>query len=1215
MNASGKDVKAIFTEALRLPERSQRAAYLDRACGGDAGLRRRVEALLAAHARADEALCPAGATSTEGEATPGAAPDIPAAIEATDTDRTIDRAPIEPHPTAASGSDGDGPAPGALIRYFGDYEIRNELGRGGMGVVYEARQVSLNRMVALKMVKAGLLAGAAELRRFQNEAEAVALLDHAGIVPVYEVGDHDGQHYFSMKLVPGGSVVPLLPRYKDDPRAAARLVAEAAEAVAHAHARGILHRDLKPANILVDDEGHPHVTDFGLAKKVEDDVEFTQSGAILGTPAYMSPEQASGRRGAVTTASDVYGLGAVLYALLTGRAPFGGDCVVETIDAVRSRPPEPPRKLNASVPGDLETICLKCLEKDPRRRYPTALALADDLRAWLGSRPIAARRVGPAERAWLWCRRRPAVAGLSAAVLLAVVCGAAATIAVQYRANRRLDRKNVELRDANAQVQARFELARDAIRSFKEGVEQEEALKEHRLRPLRDKLLGSARRFYDRLGALLEDQTDDASRAVLAESYRELGELIDKIGQKPEALEAYKKAVALRRELAAAPGAGAAARVDLALALNAMGDEARKLDDHDGAVAAHEEARVLAEPLEAGAGATIEARRALGTARHLAGLALELTGADGRAMAAFRGARAVREPLVRDAAAIPEDRLELAHSIACIGGLLEKSGDLAGALAEQRKALELRRVLAADHPDVPLYRHDLGASHILVGGLLDKSGDQTQALAEHRKAQEIVRALVAEYPAVSDYRRDLAVDHNWVGGLLEMTGDLAGALAEQRQSQELMRALAAEHPAVPQYRSDLAVSHGFVGGLLEKTGDLAGALAEQRKFQELMRALAAGHPDVPDYRRELAVGYNTVGGLLEKTGDLAGALAEQRKFQELMRALAAEHPADCKFRRDLAVSHNWVGGVLQKIGDPAGALREYRTGQELVRALAAEHPAVPEYRSDLAVSHNRVGSSLAATGDLAGALVEQKKNLEMFRAMAAEHPDVPDYRRELAVGHIRVGNLLTRAGRPAEALYELERCRSLLEALVQADPNVPDYRDLLGLALNSAADALRDLGRIDEARDRVARAVAVAEALASAWPKAPAYSDGLADALRRRAWLRFEAGDAAGSASDARRAVDLLEGLPSRSGWQWFWLACARATLAAAAVYDGPGPSVVAATGLADRATDDLRRAAAMGYRNPAQYRYEPALDRLRSRDDFRELMRDLDFPADPFAR
>ena len=233
--------------------------------------------------------------------------------------------------------------------------------------------------------------------------------------------------------------------------------------MAHAHARGILHRDLKPANILVDGEGHPHVTDFGLAKKVESDVELTQSGAILGTPAYMSPEQASGRRGSITTATDVYGLGAVLYALLTGRAPFGGDSVVETIEAVRNTPPEPPTKLNPRVPRDLETICLKCLEKDPRRRFPTAQALADDLEAWLESRPIAARRVGATERAWLWCKRRPAVAGLSAAVVLVALAGLAFG-ASQWGAavaNAVIARQNAAIAQGNADVANQAEQGAD----------------------------------------------------------------------------------------------------------------------------------------------------------------------------------------------------------------------------------------------------------------------------------------------------------------------------------------------------------------------------------------------------------------------------------------------------------------------------------------------------------------------------------------------------------------------------------------------------------------------------------------------------------------------------------------------------------------------------------------------------------------------------------
>ncbi len=225
-------------------------------------------------------------------------------------DQTIDHTPSpRPNDPTRTATDRDERlAAGTTVRSFGDYEIRKELGRGGMGVVYQARQVSLNRPVALKMIKAGLLAGSDELRRFQNEAEAVALLDHPGIVPVYEVGEHDGQRYFSMRLIRGGNLAEQLATLKDHPRAAVVLMIETAEAIQHAHMRGILHRDLKPANILVDAEGHPHITDFGLAKLIESDVELTASGAIMGTPAYMSPEQAAGRRGSMTLATDVYGL-------------------------------------------------------------------------------------------------------------------------------------------------------------------------------------------------------------------------------------------------------------------------------------------------------------------------------------------------------------------------------------------------------------------------------------------------------------------------------------------------------------------------------------------------------------------------------------------------------------------------------------------------------------------------------------------------------------------------------------------------------------------------------------------------------------------------------------------------------------------------------------------------------------------------------------------
>jgi WD40 repeat protein/tRNA A-37 threonylcarbamoyl transferase component Bud32/tetratricopeptide (TPR) repeat protein len=353
------------------------------------------------------------------------------------------------------GDNGDLP-PGTFIRYFGDYEIRAEIGRGGMGVVYKARQISLNRPVALKMIRSAALASDDEIRRFRNEAEAVARLDHPHIVSVYEVGEHDGRRYFSMKLIAGPSLHEALGPFKSDPRAAARLMVTVAEAVHHAHQRGILHRDLKPSNILLDDRGRPHITDFGLARRLEGDEAMTLSGAVLGTPAYMAPEQAGGHKRLVTTLSDVYGLGAVLYALLTGVAPYRGETPLETLDRVRREPVVPPSRANSKVPRDLEVICLKCLEKDPERRYASAQAVAEDLSRYLAGQPIAARATGPMERAWLWCRRNPRLAGAAGTTAAALVAVAAIAVAYgveQARARRRIDGLLTEQKGLNETVQ------------------------------------------------------------------------------------------------------------------------------------------------------------------------------------------------------------------------------------------------------------------------------------------------------------------------------------------------------------------------------------------------------------------------------------------------------------------------------------------------------------------------------------------------------------------------------------------------------------------------------------------------------------------------------------------------------------------------------------------------------------------------------------------
>ena len=307
-----------------------------------------------------------------------------------------------------------------LLGELGDYELLEEIGRGGQGVVFRARQKSLNRTVALKVIRLGQWASKLHLRRFRLEAEAAAKLEHAGIVPIHEVGERDGSCYFSMKFVEGGQLDEVVRRRPMSIRETAELIAKVARTVHYAHEHGILHRDIKPGNILLDAKGEPHLTDFGLARLVESESSVTQTLDVLGTPSYMAPEQAVGNNSAVTNATDVYGLGAVLYQLLTGQPPFAGGATYETIKLLLDMEPRPPRSLNSKVDRDLSTICLKCLEKDPKRRYASALALAEDLERWLKHEPIAARRVGIFARGRKWVRRNPTSALLLACVVALV---------------------------------------------------------------------------------------------------------------------------------------------------------------------------------------------------------------------------------------------------------------------------------------------------------------------------------------------------------------------------------------------------------------------------------------------------------------------------------------------------------------------------------------------------------------------------------------------------------------------------------------------------------------------------------------------------------------------------------------------------------------------------------------------------------------------------
>ena len=363
--------------------------------------------------------------------------------------------------------------PGQKLSYVGNYELLEEIARGGMGVIYKARQTTLGRIVAVKIIVAGRLATEEDVQRFLVEAKAVAGLQHPNIVAMHEVGQHEGWHYFSMDYVEGRDLAKILRENILSAKQAAGYVRQMAEAIHYAHQQGTLHRDLKPSNILIDEHNQVRITDFGLAMRVEGDSDLTRTDEILGTPSYMPPEQAQGKRSLIGPGSDVYSLGAILYECLTGRAPFRADSAMKTIEQVIHVEAASPRILNPGIPRDLETICLKCLQKEPQRRYETSQQLADDLGHFLRGEPITARPIGAIERTWRWSRRNPVVASLLTTVGLCLLVGTAVTSYFAIEAENRAEVATFHRRRADREAslaEIRRKEAEDTLRRLRRGL-------------------------------------------------------------------------------------------------------------------------------------------------------------------------------------------------------------------------------------------------------------------------------------------------------------------------------------------------------------------------------------------------------------------------------------------------------------------------------------------------------------------------------------------------------------------------------------------------------------------------------------------------------------------------------------------------------------------------------------------------------------------------
>ena len=722
------------------------------------------------------------------------------------------------------------------------FRILRPHARGGLGAVFVALDGELHREVALKQILEEHADDLVSRQRFVAEAEITGGLEHPGVVPVYGLGtDALGRPYYAMRLIKGESLKEAIAQFHQvtsvrelELRRMLRRFVDVCNAVDYAHSRGVIHRDLKPANIIVGKHGETLVVDWGLAKTVGRADESTDEqtlapvssgssetlpGSVLGTPGYMSPEQARGDLRRMGPRSDVYSLGATLFCLLTGKPPFEGDDVGAVLRAVQEGRFQRPSQRDPTLDKALEAVCLKAMARVPEDRYPTPKDLTDDLERWMADEPVTAWREPFARRARRWARRnRTVVAALAASVLVALL-GTGAVLAVETRANgrlqqansaleianRRVTEANAELKLANTREKQRFNLAMEAIKLFHGEVSDDVLMKEKQFDGLRKKLLKGAADFYGKLEDLVKGQTDRESRTALGKAYVELAELTAKIGDQAAALVVHRKALAVHRELASEPAADIRTRLELARGLNASGSLQQATGDMAGALASFEQARKVAGEIGTDGEVGEQARDAIGKAYSLTGNLLAETGDPAGARAAYDKALLIQQKLAEGNPGDKNYQRNVATAENSIGLLQSRTGNPSEALAAYLKALSIEQKLAEGNPGVTEFQVDLAWSYMSIGVVLSETGDPIGARSAYDKALAIRQRLVGSNPTVTTYQEDMANGFINFGSLLSRTGDVAGARAAFGKAIEIREKLSNSNPCVIQ----LGATTGF----------------------------------------------------------------------------------------------------------------------------------------------------------------------------------------------------------------------------------------------------------------------------------------------------------------------------------------------------------------------------------------------------------------------
>jgi serine/threonine protein kinase/tetratricopeptide (TPR) repeat protein len=985
-----KLVRDQFLAAAELPA-GEREAYLIAHCGGDAELRAGVERLLAAH-------------------------DQPARVLRLPAANGLEQ-------TAAFTS---GEQPGAVIA--GRYKLLEAIGEGGMGTVWVAEQSQpVRRKVALKLIKPGMDSKSV-LARFEAERQALAMMDHPNIAKVFDGGvTEKGRPYFVMEYVKG---VPIT-EYCDAKRLTIaerlQLFAQVCQAVQHAHQKGIIHRDLKPSNVLVapyDDKPVPKVIDFGLAKAMHQSLTertlHTAHESVLGTPLYMSPEQAQLNNLDVDTRSDIYSLGVLLYELLTGTTPLEKKRFKEAAwDEIRrlireEEPPRPSTRLSSSqalpslaagrhteparlkklLRGELDWIVMKSLEKDRARRYETANGFAMDIQRYLAGEPVLAVPPSPGYRLQKFVRKHRVGLMTAAAIALLLVVGVLAVLAVQVRAKRELAVKNAELADEQAKAEKRFELAQKAIAKLHTGVSEDLLLRSDQFKKLRNQLLKEAAEFYGELGKSLEGQTDVKSRRLLADGYFQLAELTRKIGSMPEALATHRKALAIRRELAAEAGADVETRLNVARSLSALGILSAAVGDIDGALRAFTEQHDLAAAL-AVEHPTEAVLAVLAQSFDYNSQALRESNRSAEALASNEQAVAILRKLIEVKPGDMELQKDLSRSLINMGLSLW----LVGKWAEEQEAyLNARAVLEKlieANPSVIRLRMALGFAYSNGGSSLFEAGKQLEALAAAKKAQAIFIKLAEDYPALTDVQQGLAGNYFSIGLALSELGKPAEAMAALVKALALCQKLVEANPTDVSSQELSGFCFNEIGKLLAETGKTADALQSHQKARTILLKQAKAHsPSAANLWRDLRLAESTerIGLLLSASGKTAEAQAACEEALGICQKLSDAQPSVPWLRWELANCHSALASVLRRAARPAEAAASIRRAIALVEKLPE---ITPRNHYGLACFH----------AQLAGVAVDPDSGVTAQKGVAEVERAIMALRQAIAAGFDGVGRL------------------------------------------------------------------------------------------------------------------------------------------------------------------------------------------------------------------